>query len=187
MYWYQFSLVASDTSVETLNAQFVTSMYTDLFVQHVNKHLWLSSTKTLSASWLHAWLHAVGDPRIRPRVEPDKVSLCRVEVMNLSPFHGGIPWSPDHEQQNKSSRDHREVKHSVFMKSDMAVGATLLKARRVRRSPAALTWNRGSVCGVCSAQLDSSPIARIFEMSAAMQNSCSIINESRHTTGISAK
>lgn len=42
------------------------------------------------------------------------------------------------QQENKSSRDHREVKHSTFMKSDMLIGAVLLKAHGVRRGPAAL-------------------------------------------------
>lgn len=74
-----------------MNALFVTSLNTDVFVLHVNKHLGLFSTKTLSAGLLYAWLHAVGDPRIRPQVQPDKVSLCQAEVMNLSPFQGGTP------------------------------------------------------------------------------------------------
>lgn len=56
-----FSWAPSD--LRRRNCQFVTSLNTGLFVLHMNKHLWLLSTKTLSAGCLYAWLHAVGDPR----------------------------------------------------------------------------------------------------------------------------
>lgn len=115
----------------------------------MNKHLWLSSTKAPSAGCLHAWLHAVGDPRIRPQVEPDKVSLCQAEVMNLSPpSHSRrdsvLTWSRVALVSRIKVREIAGRWSVVFLwKVIRRSGATPLKARRVRRGPAALSWNKG--------------------------------------------
>lgn len=122
----------------------------------MNKHLWLSSTKAPSAGCLHAWLHAVGDPRIRPQVEPDKVSLCQAEVMNLSPpppftegFRVNLITSLAR-QQNKSSRDRGEVKRCVFMKCDTAIGGHPFESSPCQTWSCSTQLKQRSVCRVCA-------------------------------------
>lgn len=109
----------------------------------------LSSTMTVSADQLNVrW-----SQEISPQVEPDKVSLCRAEVMNLS----GIDMLTWPQVEPNSTIKVQEITGRwgilCFMKADMAYGATTTEGLFAECVPRP-TWLFFH--------------SKIFEMSAAM-------------------
>lgn len=125
---------------------------TPLALVNIDPECWLF---TCMATWCR-WAK-----EIISQVEQHKVSLCRPVVMNLSTFHRGFHVNPIAryaQRHNKSSRDHREVKHSVFMKSDMAIGPPFSKHAPLYRVPVWIVKHKDVGWDPCPAQLDHSAI-----------------------------
>lgn len=104
--------------------------------------------------------------------------LCRAEVMSSPPLiNGGHPCEPRANQKFRRSRTGEACFHGKRS------GSPSLNAGGVRRGPRNARARQRFVYPPSPPPFR----ARIFEMSAAMQNSCPIIIENRHTTESSAK
>lgn len=102
--------------------------------------------------------------------------LC---VMNLLPLiNGGHPCEPDEESRQSKVQEIAD-RWSLF--SWKAIRVALFECRRRQ------TWSLNAPVRQRFVYPPPPHRARIFEMSAAMQNSCPIIIENRHTTESSAK